>query len=372
MRIALVHDWFNEAGGAEKVLKEILYCFPDAEVFCLFDFFDDAKRNKYLAGKTTKRSFIQHIPFAKKYYRFMFPLFPLAIEQLDLSPYDLIISSSYCVAKGIKKQKWQVHVCYCHSPVRYAWDLRDDYLEAVRYSFNRKVFSFFLTRLRKWDKATTNRVDYFIANSENVSKRIQSNYDRTSVVIYPPVEVGTFTIQEKKSDYYFTASRLVSYKKKELLLKAFGLLPHLHFQVAGDGPTRKKLEKIAPPNVEMLGYIDKNTLIEKIKSAKAFVAAANEDFGITIVEAQACGTPVIVPYLGGYKETVLPTTGLFFKEQTVEDIVNAITQFEQEKKYYRPIDFIDNVSRFNQARFHHELIQYVSRKYSDYKDAQKI
>lgn len=371
MKVAIVHDWFNSPGGAEKVVRELINCYPDADIFCLFDFFPEAKRKKFLNGKPTKTTFLQHIPFAKKYYRFLFPLFPFAVERINLTGYDIIISSSYCVAKGIKKNKNQLHICYCHSPVRYAWDLKEEYLEAVEGPLRRKLFSFFLDRLKKWDKATVDRVDYFIANSQNVQSRIKQNYNRDSVVIYPPVEIDKFTIQENKSDYYFTASRLVSYKKKELILEAFSMFPHLHFQVAGEGPNRNKLSKLAPSNVEILGYIDKDLLIEKIRNAKAFVAAANEDFGITIVEAQACGTPVIVPYLGGYKETVLETTGLFYKEQTVEDIVNAINTFENQHKKYNSTDFSNNVSRFNQYRFRDELTAFVNGKYHDFKNGKR-
>ncbi|MCW3083017.1 MAG: putative alpha-glycosyltransferase [Bacteroidetes bacterium] len=364
MRIALVHDWFNEVGGAEKVVKEILYCYPDADVYCLFDFFDDTKRQRFLSGKSTTKSFIQKIPFAKKFYRFLFPLFPGAIEKLDLSDYDLIISSSYCVAKGIKKHPGQLHICYCHSPVRYAWDLKDDYLKETKDPLSRSIFSFFLNRLKNWDRSVNDRVDFFIANSHNVSNRIKQNYNRESTVIYPPVDVEQFSIQQQKQEYYFTVSRLVAYKKMELLVKAFAQFPDLKLMIAGDGPNRKKLKKMAPPNVQILGYLELNELREKIRSAKAFVAAANEDFGITIVEAQACGTPVIVPYLGGYKETVLSTTGLFFEEQSVVSIVKAISTFEKQNMKYETADFLKNVQPFNVNRFHTELRAFINQKYT--------
>ena len=371
MKIALVHDWFNEAGGAEKVVREILKCYPEADIYCLFDFFDDKKRGKYLNGKITTSSYIQHLPFTKKLYRFFFPLFPNAIEKLDLSKYDLIISSSYCVAKGIKKHPNQLHICYCHSPVRYAWDLKEDYLKAVRFPINRIVFSMFLNRLRKWDKEVSNRVDYFIANSQNVRDRIKHNYNSESVVIYPPVEIEKFSIQEDKSNYYFTVARLVNYKRIDLIIKAFKQLPHLQLQIAGYGPNMKRLLKLAPANVNLLGYIESSVLVNKIKSAKAFVAAANEDFGITIVEAQACGTPVIVPFLGGYKETVLDTTGMFYKEQSVESIVKAINEFEKQNKKYKSTDFINNVTKFNQQRFHEEIIKFVNEKYLNFINGKK-
>ena len=364
MKVALVHDWFNEVGGAEKVVREILHCFPGADVYCLFDFFDQPMRDKFLAGKHTQNSFIQKLPFAKRFYRFYFPFFSSAIEKIDLSGYDLIISSSYCVAKGVKKHGKQLHICYCHSPVRYAWDLRDEYLQTFKEPISRSIFAFFINRLRAWDKRSSDRVDHFIANSKNVSNRIRQNYNRASTVIYPPVDVDKFSVQTEKGNYYFSVSRLVSYKKTELLVKAFRYFPHLRLQVAGDGPNKKRLMKMAPPNVEILGYISNEMLIQKIKSAKAFVAAANEDFGITIVEAQACGTPVIVPYLGGYKETVLPETGLFFEEQSLPSVLKAIETFEKEEKKYDPADFINNVRPFNTKRFHDEFRTFVNEKYA--------
>jgi glycosyltransferase involved in cell wall biosynthesis len=369
MKVAIVHDWFNEVGGAEKVVKELLFCYPTADLYCLFDFFDDTKRAKFLSNKVTTTTFIQKIPFAKKFYRFLFPFFPKAIEGLNLSEYDLIISSSYCVAKGIIKHKNQLHICYCHSPVRYAWDLKQEYLDAVKEPISKTIFSSLLNKLRDWDKRTSNRVDYYIANSINVSNRIKQNYNRDSIVIYPPVDINRFKIETIKKNYYITVSRLVSYKKTELLIKAFEQFPELKLVVAGDGPNRKKLEQSAPKNVKILGYIETNELIELIKGAKGFIAAANEDFGITIVEAQACGTPVIVPYLGGYKESVTPETGLFFEDQRLESIVKAIQQFEKENKHYEKEAFLKNTSNFNKERFHKQITEFISAKYSEFKNA---
>lgn len=362
MKIALVHDWFNDIGGAEKVVREILVCYPDADVFSLIDFYDEQKRDTYLLGKKAKTSFIQYIPFAKKFYRFLFPLFPLAIESLDLSEYDIIISSSSSVAKGIQKTKSQLHICYCHSPVRYAWDLRQDYLNVISSNLVRKGFNFFLNRLQKWDLKSNERVDFFIANSENVKKRIKNNYGRDSVVVFPPVDINNFEMTRHKENYYFTVSRLVSYKKIEQIILAFKKFPHLKLIVAGDGPNRKKLKKIASKNVEILGFISTEVLKEKIKYAKAFIANANEDFGITVVEAQASGTPIIVPFIGGYKETVNEFTGQFFEKQTVQNIESAIEYFETTRKKYLEIDFYNNIKRFDKSRFQKEFKEYVNEK----------
>ena len=363
MKIAVIHDWFNDIGGAEKVVREVLLCYPQADVFSLIDFYNDSKREKYLLGKKSTTSFIQKIPFSKKYYRFLFPLFPSAIERLDLSGYDLIISSSSSVAKGVQKTKSQLHICYCHSPVRYAWDLRDDYLSVMSNPISKFVFNFFLNRLQKWDLKANERVDYFIANSVNVQNRIKNNYGRDAEVIYPPVDVNSFTYTAKKENYYFTVSRLVAYKKTEQIVKAFAKFPHLSLIVAGDGPNRKKLCKIATPNVQIIGFISTDDLKEKIKNAKAFIANANEDFGITVVEAQSCGTPIIVPYLGGYKETVKTNTGVFFEKQSVEDIEKAIDLFENQPKVYNEIDFKNNVMRFDKSRFHDEFKKFIESKW---------
>lgn len=366
MRIALVHDWFNDIGGAEKVVREILLCYPDADVFSLIDFYNDSKRKKYLLGKFSKTSFLQRIPFSKRFYRFFFPLFPRAIESLNLDGYDVIISSSSSVAKGVHKKSNQLHICYCHSPVRYAWDLREDYLSVMNNKLNKYVFNFFLERLKNWDLKSNNRVDYFIANSINVKNRIKNNYQREATVIYPPVDTNSFSITTQKENYYFTVSRLVAYKKTEQIVRAFAKFPHLKLIVAGDGPNRKKLLKIATPNVQIIGFISTEELRNKIKNAKVFVANANEDFGITVVEAQSCGTPIIVPKLGGYKETVNEKTGQFFENQTVADIEKAIEKFENQNKVFQEIDFINNVKQFDKSIFQRDFIDFVEKKYQEF------
>ena len=366
MRVALVHDWFNDIGGAEKVVRGILECYPQADVYSLIDYYDDFKRKKYLAGKKTKTSFIQKIPFSKRYYRFLFPLFPSAIERLDLSSYDVIISSSSSVAKGIRKKTDQLHICYCHSPMRYAWDLKDDYLSVIKNPITRKIFEYFLNRLKKWDLLSNLRVDHFIANSKYVSDRIKNNYQREALVIYPPVDVNSFTLTHSKQDYYFTVSRLVSYKKTENIVKAFAKFPHLKLQVAGKGPNKNRLLKVATSNVSILGYVSPEELREKIRNAKAFIVNANEDFGITVVEAQSSGTPIIAPYLGGYKETLTEKTGLFFENQTQVEIERAIALFENKGKTFQEEDFMESAKRFDKNRFHVEFKSYVEKKYKEF------
>lgn len=362
LKIALVHDWFNQAGGAEKVVREILQCFPEADVFCLFDFFESDDRNHYLMGKRTHKSFIQYIPHAKKRYRNLFPLFPSAIESLDLSGYDVIISSSSCVAKGVKRKPGQLHISYCHSPARYAWDLKEEYLNAVGTSAARAVLKYFFGRLREWDKASSSRVDYFIANSAFVSNRIKTFFERDSTVIYPPVNVNMKDADGSRSDVYITVSRLVTYKNVDMIVEAFRQMPELKLEVAGDGILRKKILKNLPPNVSYLGYIDDETKRHKISTAKAFIAAATEDFGISIVEAQSYCTPVIIPCVGGYKETVNEKTGVFFQNKTIADMVEAIRAFHNNRKNFHKKDFEENIKRFSEERFRREFKAFINEK----------
>ncbi len=359
MKIAIVHDWFNDIGGAEKVVREMLVCYPEAELFALIDFFDSEKRTNFLNGKSVTTSFLQHIPFAKKLYRLFFPLFPKAIEGLNLSTFDIIISSSSSVAKGITKTKKQLHICYCHSPARYAWDLKQDYVNTLSNPLSKKVLNYFLEKLKTWDLSRNQNVDYFIANSHNVKDRIKHNYNREANVIYPPVSIHNFEYTAHKENFYLTVSRLVAYKKTEQIIRAFAKFPHLKLKVAGEGPNAYKLKEIATPNIEFMGFIPSLDLSKNIKQAKAFIANANEDFGITVVEAQASGTPVIVPYLGGYKETVTTKTGLFFNSQSVEDIEKAIQLFETNNTTYHESDFKNAVKPFAKERFAKEFKEFV-------------
>jgi glycosyltransferase involved in cell wall biosynthesis len=361
-KIALVHDWFNEAGGAEKVVKEILYCYPEADVFCLFDFFNQENRDHYLLGKKTHTSFIQKIPFARQRYRNLFPLFPIAIEKLDLSDYDVIISSSSCVAKGAKKNPGQLHISYCHSPARYAWDLKEDYLRVTKTLITKEVLKYFFEKLRKWDYKSSDRVDYFIANSCFVQDRINRFFGRESTVIYPPVDVEMKESTGQRTDVYVTISRLVTYKNVDLIIEAFRQMPELKLEIAGDGPMRKKIVKNLPPNVTYLGYVNNETKHSKISHAKAFIAAATEDFGISVVEAQSYCTPVIIPSLGGYIETVNRNTGVFFFQKTEGDMISTIRRFHASNKVFSHTDFEENIKRFSIERFRSEFKAFVDDK----------
>ncbi|MCB9360311.1 MAG: glycosyltransferase [Flavobacteriales bacterium] len=360
MKVAFVQDWLTVDGGAEKVAKEIINCFNDVDVFCLVDDLSDKDRKEIIKGKSTTTSFIQKLPFGKKAYRNYFPLFPKAIESLDFTGYDLIVSSSYSVAKGLKKtSKNQIHICYCHSPIRYAWDLQEEYLSHVN-GVKRVLARIFLSYIRKWDLKTANRPDYYITNSYFVAERIKRIYNRDATVIYPPIDTTSFSYVEQKEDYYFTSARMVPYKKIDLIVKAFAQLPNLRLVVSGDGPEYENLKRIATDNVEFIGFVSKASLIDYTQRAKAFILAAEEDFGITSIEAQSCGTPVIALKKGGYLETVIENkTGVFFNEQTAQSIAETINLFENKNTKFVQEDFMKNVTKFSIERFKNEFKSFV-------------
>lgn len=365
-RVAIVHDWLVTYAGAERVLEQIIACFPDADLFSLVDFLDDDRA--FVCGKRVKTSFIQRLPFARKRYRAYLPLMPLAIEQLDVSAYDLVISSSHAVAKGVLTGPDQVHISYVHSPIRYAWDLQHQYLEqsnlthGLRSAFARLVLHY----IRNWDIRTSNAVDHFVANSKFIARRIKKVYRRDSQVIFPPVDVESFEIGEHKEDFYLTASRLVPYKKIDLIVEAFARMPGKKLVVIGDGPQMSAVRAKASSNVEVLGYQPFSVLHEYMRCAKAFVFAAEEDFGIAPVEAQACGTPVIAYGKGGALETVRDLsqshpTGLFFHEQTATAIAAAVNSFERDADRISARDCRANAERFSIAHFRERFVACVER-----------
>lgn len=332
LKVAIVHDWLVVNGGAEKVLENIIQVFPQADVFSLVDFLPSDSRS-WLLGKTVNTSFIQRLPFAEKHYRNYFPFFPIAIEQLDVTGYDVVISSSYAVAKGVITGPEQKHICYCHSPARYAWDLQFQYLKEsnMERGLKSKLARYFLYKFRIWDTRTANGVDDFIANSAFIKKRIYKCYRRDAEIIFPPVDVAQFSLSSEKQDFYLTASRMVPYKRMDLVVEAFTKLPDKKLKVIGDGPEMEKIKKIAQghENIEIMGFQSNEVLVDCMQKAKAFVFAAEEDFGIIPVEAQACGTPVIAFGRGGCLETVKhEVTGLHFMHQNVTSLVEAVQQFE--------------------------------------------
>lgn len=370
-RIAIVHEWLVNYAGSERVLEQLLRIFEDAELFAVVDFLSDEERRAFLGGRKAKTTFIQKLPRAQQSFRSYLPLMPLAIEQLDLSGFDIVISSSHAVAKGVLTGPDQIHVSYVHSPIRYAWDLQHQYLRESDLDTSAKgwVAKLILHYLRLWDGRTANGVDHFVANSEFIARRIAKVYRRESQVIYPPVDTEAFTLQTKKKPFYLTASRLVPYKRVPLIVEAFAKMPEHKLVVVGDGPDFERLKSLASPNIELLGYQSSEVLQRYMQEAKAFVFAAEEDFGITLVEAQACGTPVIAFGKGGALETVRglgadmrdahAPTGVFFESQTVESICDAVARFEKHREYVSPAACRQNAERFSVARFAREIESYV-------------
>ena len=350
LKVALVCEWLITFAGSEKVAEAILSVFPDADVYAVVDFLPEKDR-AWLQGKEVRTTFIQKLPGARKHYKSYLPLMPLAIEQLDVSGYDLVISSSHAVAKGILTGPDQVHISYVHSPIRYAWDMTHQYLREANLTRGVKSWlaRLILHYIRIWDTRTANGVDAFIANSAFIARRIKKVYGREAKVIYPPVDVESFTCCETKEDYYLTASRLVPYKRVKLIVEAFNAMPDKKLVVIGDGPDYENIRAIAGANIELLGYQPGEVLIERMQHARAFVFAAEEDFGITPVEAQACGTPVIAYGKGGAVETIREDTGVFFCEQSVEAIRAAVAAFEG--RAYLPGRCRQNAERFSADTF---------------------
>jgi glycosyltransferase involved in cell wall biosynthesis len=362
LKVAIVQEWLTTIGGSEKVVVEICNIFPDADLFTLVAI-DETVEKLGLQNHRLTTSFIQKMPFAQTKWRSYLALFPLAIEQFDLSEYDLVISSSHSVAKGVLTTSNQVHVCYCHSPIRYAWDLHHRYLKESGLNKGLKGFvaKYILHRIRVWDIISVNRVDYFIANSNYIAKRIKKTYNRDSVTIYPNVAVTDFDLSTIRENYYFTCSRFVPYKKIDLIVRAFVEMPEKKLYVIGDGPDFKKIKKMATNNVVLLGYQPFEVLKKYLSKAKAFVFAAEEDFGIIPVEAQASGTPVIAYGKGGSKETVInDKTGVFFYDQTPAAIIKAIAYFEENAEKFNYEEIQAHAAFFSTQNFRTQFSNYIT------------
>ncbi len=368
-RIAIVHDWLPVYGGAERVLEQMLEVYPEADVFSLIDALNEENR-KFLKGRPVKTSFVQKLPGGKKYYRHCFPLMPLAIEQFDFSSYDMVITSSYAFAKGIITGPRQLHLCYCHSPIRYAWDLQTQYLKESK--MDRGALGWFVRSMlhfiRMWDSRTAAGVDAFMANSRFIARRIEKVYRRDATVVYPPVSIDRFDTCHEKENYFVTASRLVPYKRMDLLIEAFNGMPDRRLVMIGDGPDLPKLRRLAGPNVEVLGYQPQAVLKHHLEKAKGFVFGGEEDFGIILLEAQACGTPVIAYGRGGALETVVENkTGMFFGEQSVESLQAAIAEFDTRK--WDPVLCRQNAERFSTKIFRDRFQQFVEGEWERFSAA---
>jgi glycosyltransferase involved in cell wall biosynthesis len=367
MKYALVHEWLTPKakGGSELVVQEILQHI-DANLYALIDF-ESVNPESYLFGRSIGTTFLQHFPFAKEGVQKYLPLMPLAIEQLDLREYDIILSSSHAVAKGVLSSPHQLHICYCHTPMRYAWDLTFDYLKnsilgrGIPGIFTR----YLLHQLRQWDILSANRVDYFIANSRHTARRIWRCYRRRSKIIYPPVNIERFAFQPQKEDYYFTVSRLVSYKKVSLIVEAFNQLGK-NLVIIGDGAELNQIRQLAKPNIQVLGAQPDSVVEKYMAGAKAFVYAACEDFGMAIVEAQACGTPAIAYGAGGALETVLDIrsfpqtgTGVLFSSQKPEALVEAVKIFSELEKCFNPENCRLQAAKFSAQVFKKSYLDFL-------------
>ncbi len=335
-KVAIVHDWLETPGGAELVLEELLAVFPGAEVFTMIDQRSAENRAMFRGTKITT-SVMQRIPGIKENYRSWLPLMPLALKSLDVSKFDLVISNSHAVAKGIRVRRGQTHLCYCLSPMRYAWDLKQQYLREAELDSGVKgaLASVMLQRMREWDLANTAGVTGFATLSKYIAERIERAYGRSATVIYPPVDTEYFQPGQlaTREEFYVTASRFVPYKRIDMIASAFRLVADRRLVIIGDGPDAAKVRAAAGPNVELLGRLSQADVRDHLRRAKAFVFAAEEDFGIAPVEAQACGTPVIAFGRGGVTETVCglessTPTGVFYAEQTAEALAGAVRRFE--------------------------------------------
>jgi glycosyltransferase involved in cell wall biosynthesis len=365
MLVAIVHDWLYTAGGAEKVLSAIIKCFPDADLFSIFDVLPPHERH-LIDYKESRSSFLQRMPAISKLHRLYLPLMPFAIEQFDMSAYDLVISSSFAVAKGVLTGPDQLHISYVHSPMRYAWDLQHQYLRESGMTAGPKsmLARMLLHRLRMWDTRTANGVNIYAANSAFVARRIKKVYARDAEVIHPPVSVPPVLGRRAKEDFFVTASRLVPYKNIHQIVEAFRSLPDQNLIVVGAGPDSERLRRLSGSNVFMAGYVPDEELRALMGAARAFIFAAEEDFGIVPVEAQSEGTPVIALGRGGVRETIVgdgpSPTGLFFADATPAAITEAVREFITRESEFDPLACHANALRFSTEVFISEFKEFVS------------
>ena len=352
MKVALMHEWLSGYAGAERVLEQLIAMYPQADVFAIVDFLPEGQR-AFLQGRPVRTTFIQRLPFARKRFRAYLGLMPLAVEQIDLSGYDLVISVNHAIAKGVLTGPDTVHVSYVCSPIRYAWDLQHQYLRQADLERGLKsaYVRWQLSKLRQWDVRTANGVDVFVALSDYIARRIQKCYRRSSELVAPPVDVARFALHEEKSARYLLASRMVPYKLMDLVVAAFAKMPGRALDVVGDGPERARIVAAAggAANIRFLGAVPTDELVGLMQEARAFLFAAEEDFGIMMVEALACGTPVIAFGRGGARDILTAESGLFFDEQTVPAVIDAVARFEAGA--FSSVACRANAERFSQAAF---------------------
>ncbi len=368
LKVAIVHDWCPDFRGGERVLARLCRLFPRAEVFTLFDFLDPAIKTRHFPGTVFHTSPMNRLPGVRRYYRTLFPLCPLFVEQFDVTGFDLVLSSSAAFARGVLTRPDQPHLCYVHSPPRYAWDEQFTYMQQAGLGFGPRglLYRHLLHRLRIWDARTAHGPDLMVANSEFVRARIRRIYGRDAVVVHPPVEVEEMPFTPAKGDYYVAASFLAPYKRTDLVLRAFREMPDRKLLVVGEGQQSDALRALAAPNISFTGYLERGAFVDTVRKAKAMVFAGCEDFGIALAEAQACGTPVIAFGRGGVRDIVRPlgsarATGVLFAEQSVEAVQQAVDRFELSGDDIDPAACCSNAQRFSADRFDAELTAAITR-----------
>ncbi len=365
MKTAIVHDWFAGYAGSERVVESLTNIWKDADVYVLFNLLTEEEQRIVVKDKIPITSFLQKKKSIRKNHRKYLPFFPYAIEQFDLSGYDLIISSSHAVAKGVLTNSNQLHINYCHTPIRYAWDLTHQYLNeaGLQHGLKAMAAKSILHYIRMWDVAAANRVDYFVANSKYVAARINKTYRRDAKVIYPPVDTSLFPLHPNKEDFYLTASRLVPYKRIDMIAEAFSQIGDKKLLIIGDGPEGKKIKAKSSGNIEFLGAQPREKLREYMQKAKAFVFAADEDFGIMVIEALSCGTPVIALNKGGTGETLIDgKTGILFDSQHAAQIKDAVLRFEKCPGKFEPSELSEYARQFDRKIFEEKIKSFVDEK----------
>jgi glycosyltransferase involved in cell wall biosynthesis len=366
MRVALVHDWLTGMRGGEKCLEIFCELFPSADIYTLV--YAPEKISLTIRDMKIKSSFINRLPKAKRIYRYYLPLFPSAIERFDFGAYDLVLSSSHCVAKGILPNR-ALHIAYVHAPMRYVWDQHDNYFGAGSSWISRTGMALCRDYLQQWDVQSASRVDYFIANSKNVADKIKHLYARDAAVIYPPVAVQNFNLHPDLQPYYLIVSALVPYKKIDVAVEAFNRL-QLPLKIVGEGPLRSHLQKLAQPNIEFLGWLSDQDLAAVYRHCQALVFPGEEDFGITPLEAQASGRPVIAYGKGGALETVLPletgsmtpATGIFFSHPSAESLMAAVELYQRHREHFEPATIRRHAAKFSAQRFKAEISDYITAR----------
>ncbi len=364
-KVALVHDWLNGMRGGEKCLEVLCELFPDADLYTLIH--EKGKLSKVIESMKISTSFIQRMPFGLKKYRHFLPLFPLAIEQFDLNEYDLIVSSSHCVAKGVKHDDTVYHISYIHTPMRYVWDQFDTYFRQPRTSWSVKVAAE-ITRpyLQRWDRNSSKRVNTFLCNSQNVHWKIRDYYNRESQVIYPPVDLSYFKPGDSKDCYYLMVGAFAPNKRVDLAVKAFNRLK-LPLKIAGSGQDEDYCRSIAANNIEFHSTLSNEKLLQLYQQARAFVFPGEDDFGITPLEAQACNTPVIAFASGGALETVSEKTGIFFKEQTEDALCEAVEEMERSWKDFSPEAFFRQTKQFGRENYKSQMAEAIDKGFREWK-----